>query len=104
MTLNCAICLSEVSRGTGHRPGDGKIIKATTNTDNAICHLFHSRCLKKWVKISNDCPICRMKFIPKPTIKQKISNYFATFTSPEYEEQRAFVFTEFQKSGFRSIL
>jgi len=29
---------------------------------NNCIHVFCRKCLKKWIKISNKCPICRAKF------------------------------------------
>lgn len=34
--------------------------RTTRNTTDVSCgHTFHSRCLKKWLKHSQECPLCR---------------------------------------------
>lgn len=41
----CSICFDEEIK--------------TSFTKTKCNHYYHSRCLKKWCKISNSCPICR---------------------------------------------
>lgn len=37
-----------------------KNIKKDSNVPNIECsHIFHKKCLKKWIKINNNCPLCR---------------------------------------------
>lgn len=41
----CSICFDEEIK--------------TSFTKTKCNHYFHSHCLRKWCKISNDCPLCR---------------------------------------------
>lgn len=37
-----------------------KNIKKDSNIPVIKCsHVFHKKCLKKWIKINNNCPLCR---------------------------------------------
>ena len=42
----CAICLDDLSKG--------KHISYLP-----CCHVYHSKCIKKWLKVSNLCPLCK---------------------------------------------
>jgi hypothetical protein len=43
--LDCSICLSK--------------IKSTEYILDFQCHSFHKKCINKWLKINNNCPLCR---------------------------------------------
>ena len=45
--LCCPICLEEF------KPNE---YKRTLNCN----HLFHKRCIDKWIKVNNTCPVCRL--------------------------------------------
>lgn len=44
---NCSVCLMEFAMG------DKYIVIPDCN------HIYHSECLKLWLKENNNCPICR---------------------------------------------
>jgi len=46
---NCIICTDEIKDGE--------------NTTTIECgHIFHEQCLKKWIEVKTNCPICRFQF------------------------------------------
>lgn len=58
----CCICLSNFLEGDIlARP------KAVDGKPDKVCdHIFHYRCLEKWLVMNHDeCPICRTRIIPK---------------------------------------
>ncbi|TVU04369.1 hypothetical protein EJB05_50049, partial [Eragrostis curvula] len=52
-TLGCAICLEPLRHG------------AECGEVRACGHVFHRDCVKRWVKKSNTCPLCRAQIVPK---------------------------------------
>ncbi|GFP94487.1 E3 ubiquitin-protein ligase ring1-like [Phtheirospermum japonicum] len=48
---HCSICLEEIVRG-----GEGLFMPC--------CHVFHEDCIKKWLRTSHYCPVCRFE-MPK---------------------------------------
>jgi len=57
---NCSICLGRLNKNM-------KVVKTSCN------HVFHSKCLKKWIIDNQKCPLCRknIEFINR---KRKIDN------------------------------
>ena len=52
----CIICHNKVKKIT-------TLQRLTNNTNKCECNpIIHKSCFKKWKKISNSCPICRMDF------------------------------------------
>jgi hypothetical protein len=43
--MNCSICLKDINNND----------KFITNCN----HIFHLKCINKWYKISDKCPLCR---------------------------------------------
>ena len=48
----CGICLNT--------DGQGEPIRAA-----GCCHLFHDHCLRRWLQVKEECPVCRRQLNPE---------------------------------------
>ena len=68
----CSICLADfhLRRKDENIPGDS-VIQLGCNKQ----HIFHSECLKEWVKFNFTCPICREVVLSDKTDTRKLDRY-----------------------------
>ena len=62
----CSICLDNINSQPIHELDECK-------------HKFHSSCLITWLRINNDCPMCRSKSKSKKIYKQTIFQHIINF-------------------------
>ena len=66
----CSICLAN--------------IRVNDNVTKLKCnHLFHFKCIEKWLKINEECPFCRTKLKKKKFIEHKPQKIINKFSKPK---------------------
>ncbi|OZJ06988.1 hypothetical protein BZG36_00195 [Bifiguratus adelaidae] len=62
---DCAICMLpiEIDHQRSSAPAGLAVLQRTGYMVTPCCHIFHTECLERWMRVKLECPICRA-FLP----------------------------------------